>query len=378
MMPGPCRVLMKILAGLPLCVVLSNAQADETLLFDDFDGSALDTSVWGLANWTIGDRTQFGNSPQFFAGNPSYVALPLDTFNPGSPGALVLGTEIYSLENFERGEGVEYTARARLASETPGLVAAFFTYNQQRKRGKWISDEIDFEVLSKQDLDRVLVTSWDDWGSPGSDYEDGEHHLGAYLDLSGFDWRDWNTYAMRWFPDRVEWWINEVLVHVQTAPVPNLAQPVRASLWAGGTTWPDAFDPAISPVLTAQQNTRHEWHVDWIMVTRLGDEGGGNGGQGPAAPSGLSATVNGNQVQLNWSDQSNNEDGFRVFRADKPKGNVQANFNLVGVAGPNTGQYSESATDGRYLYFVTAYNAQAESSPSNSINVRVGSGGPTN
>jgi len=353
------------------------ASADEVLLFEDFDGPSLDTSVWGVANWNIGDRTQFGNLPEFLNDGDSYITLPLDTWNPDSPGALVLGTEIYSLENFDRGDGVEYLAHARLASETPGLVAAFFTYNQKRKRGKWQSDEIDFEILSKQALDRVLVTSWNDWGSPGSDYEDGVHHLGAYLELPDFDWREWNTFAMRWYPNRVEWWVNELLVHVQTSPVPDLAQPVRVSLWAGGTTWPDAFDPAITPVSAPQENTRHEWHLDWIMVTRLGDDGG-NGEEEPAAPSGLSATVNGNQVQLTWFDESNNEEGFRVFRAEKPKGNEQPNFSEVGVTGPNTGQWSESTANGRFVYYVTAFDAQAESAPSNTVNVRVGSGGPPN
>jgi len=41
------------------------ARADEVLLFDDFTGPTLDTSTWGLANWNIGDKTQFGNSPVF-------------------------------------------------------------------------------------------------------------------------------------------------------------------------------------------------------------------------------------------------------------------------------------------------------------------------
>ncbi len=359
-----------LVVGLSLCTL---AGADEVILFDDFSGPDLDGGTWGLATWNIGDRTQFGNTPQFAVdGGTNFIILPLDTYNPDNPGNLVLGTEIYSLENFDLEEGVEYLARARLTSETTGLVAAFFTYNQKRRRGRWLSDEIDFEVLSKQPLNRVLVTSWNDWGAPGSNYEDGIHHLGAFLDLPGFDWRSWNTYAMRWYPDRVEWWLNEVLVHSQSSPVPDLAQPARASLWAGGTTWPDAYDPALAPVASPALNTRHEWQVDYIMVTRLGDSGGG-GGSGPNAPSALSAEVAGAEVSLSWADNSSDEDGFNIYRAFRPRGNAQPDFNLAGTVPANTPQFSEFVEDNnRYLYFVTAHNADGESQPSETIEVTVG------
>ena len=46
---------------LTVCPAWSLAQ--EVLLFDDFNGPALDTSTWGVATWNIGDRTQFGNQP---------------------------------------------------------------------------------------------------------------------------------------------------------------------------------------------------------------------------------------------------------------------------------------------------------------------------
>jgi hypothetical protein len=166
-----------------------NLQA-EVLLLDDFSGPALDTTTWGLANWTIGDRTQFGNTPVFSSepgldGTTDYISLPLDTFNPNYPGQRVLGTEIYSLTNFDNAGGIEYLARARLNTGQPGLVAAFFTYNQKRQKGRWLSDEIDFEVLSKQATNQVLLTSWNDWGAPGSDYEDGIHHLGGYVSPTG-------------------------------------------------------------------------------------------------------------------------------------------------------------------------------------------------
>jgi hypothetical protein len=369
-MSGYCRLIALI-----ALTVLAPARlsADQVLLFDDFDGPPLNTAIWGLATWTIGDRTQFGNQPEFAGDeNQAYIRLPLDTYNPGAPGQRVLGTEIYSLQNFElSADGIEYLARARLSETQGGLVAAFFTYNQRRSKGRWLSDEIDFEVLSNWP-GKLLMTSWDDWGAPGSDYEDGVHHKGAFPTLDGYDWTGWNTYAMRWYPDRVEWWVNEVKVYEQSAPVPDMAQPARASLWAGGTTWPDAFDETLAPVAQADANRRFNWDVDYIMVTRLGD----TGGPGPLQPpENLAANVDGNTVHLSWSDTTNTGAAHNVYRAWKPKGKAAPDFNQVGSVSAGTFSYSEQVQDGSHLYRVTATDGVAESAPTAEVEVTVGSGG---
>ena len=346
--------------------------AQQMLLFDNFDGPALDTSTWGVADWNIGDRTQFGNQPEFGSTDgDTFIRLPLDTYNPNLPGQRVLGTEIYSLRNFNNEGGVEYLARARLRTDQPGLVAAFFTYNQVRQKGRWLADEIDFEILSKQAFSRVLVTSWDDWGAAGSDYEDGVHHLGAFLDLPAFDWRSWNTYAMHWYPDRVEWYVNEVLVRTHDSPVPDLEQPVRASLWAGGTTWPDAFDASLAPVASPALNRTFEWEIDYIMVSRL--DGGGGAEQPPAAPAGLAASVNAGQVLLGWTDQATDESTYTVYRAWKPKGKSAPDFKAVAQLGANSESWTDKPPAGAHLYRVTASNAAGESAPSNTVSATVGS-----
>jgi hypothetical protein len=357
-----------------LAIAAPGISADEILLFDDFDAAPLNNGIWGLATWNIGDRTQFGNQPLFTSdAEQTYVRLPLDTYNPGAPGERVLGTEIYSLENFAvDANGIEYLTRARLDEAQGGLVAAFFTYNQHRRKGRWLSDEIDFEVLSNWPGE-ILVSSWDDWGAAGSDYEDGVHHLGAMLSPDGFDWTAWNTYAMRWYADRVEWWINDVKVHEQPAPVPDLAQPARASLWAGGTTWPDAFNASLAPVAEASANDRFHWDIDFIMVTRLGDSG-----EPPSSlipPGNLTADVNGNEVQLSWSDAANVAVEYVVYRAWKPRGKTSPDFEPVTLLSPETFSYSEVVQDGEYLYRVTATDGEDESDPSDTVEVSVGAGG---
>jgi len=365
-------MLILALAFAPLTVA-----AQQTLLLDDFNGPSLDTSTWALANWNLGDRTEVANEPEFGSedtaeGTTTYIRLPLDTYNPKHPGQLVLGTEIHSLRAFGNEGGTEYLARARLSSWAPGLVAAFFTYDQRRVKGKVLADEIDFEVLSKLDTDRLLTTSWDDWGAPGSNYEDGIHHLDALLQLANYDWHEWNDYAIRWYPDRVEWWVNGKLVHTQDSPVPDLDQPARANLWAAGTTWTEAFDEALAPVSNPADNRRFTWDIDYIAVTSLSGDGGGSA---PLAPAALAASVNGSLVSLSWTDKADNEDGFVVYRAWKPKGKANPDFTAIADSGPNVTTFQDTPPDGEHLYRVTAFNADGESTPSNTVGVQVGAGG---
>jgi hypothetical protein len=157
--------------------------------------------------------------------------------------------------------------------------------------------------------------------------------------------------------------------------VPDLAQPARASLWAAGTTWADAYDASLAPVATAAENVRYTWDVDYIMVTRLTGDGGGGGTDVPAAPSGLAASVSGNAVQLGWTDNAANETGFTVYRAWKPKGKAAPDFAAIAQTAADATAWTDTAPNGEHLYRVTAVNAAGESAPSNTVGVLVGSGG---
>jgi hypothetical protein len=110
------------------------------------------------------------------------------------------------------------------------------------------------------------------------------------------------------------------------------------------------------------------------MVTRLG--GGDPGGNSPpAAPTALSASVTGNTVQLTWVDAANNETSYFVYRAWKPKGKANPDFNAVATLGANATSYTDSSVpNGQHLYKVTAANANGESAPSNTVTVTVGTG----
>jgi len=85
----------------------------------------------------------------------------------------------------------------------------------------------------------------------------------------------------------------------------------------------------------------------------------------PAAPSNMVAHgINKNQIRLNWQDNSNNEDGFEIWRNDstfvRTKQNIVEFLDNAVIAGMN------------YLYKVRAFNAFGYSSFSNSVSAKTG------
>jgi hypothetical protein len=89
----------------------------------------------------------------------------------------------------------------------------------------------------------------------------------------------------------------------------------------------------------------------------------------PAAPSGLTATaVSQTQINLAWTDNSSNEDGFKIERS--PNGN--SSWSQIATVGPNITTYSNTGLNKntRYHYRVRAYNVLGNSAYSNTANAR--------
>jgi subtilisin family serine protease len=90
----------------------------------------------------------------------------------------------------------------------------------------------------------------------------------------------------------------------------------------------------------------------------------------PAAPTGLSASVLGSQVNLAWTDNSSNEFGFRIERATNGGA-----WTAIGTVAGKVTTYSDAtvAASTQYSYRVFAYNAAGDSvAPTNVVTV----GGP--
>lgn len=89
----------------------------------------------------------------------------------------------------------------------------------------------------------------------------------------------------------------------------------------------------------------------------------------PAAPSNLSAVLSGSQVNLAWTDNSDNETGFRVERREGAAG---AFVGIGNVAAGVTNLVDSAVTPGQsYTYRVFAVNATGDSISSNEATVAV-------
>ncbi len=83
----------------------------------------------------------------------------------------------------------------------------------------------------------------------------------------------------------------------------------------------------------------------------------------PLAPTGLSATaVACDQIDLSWTDNSDNEDGFKIERSEDG-----VNFDQIDTVGADITSYSDTtvAESTTYWYQVRAYNAGGDSEYSN-------------
>ena len=89
----------------------------------------------------------------------------------------------------------------------------------------------------------------------------------------------------------------------------------------------------------------------------------------PAAPSGLTATaVSQTQINLAWTDNSSNEDGFKIERATASTGP----WTEIGTVGPGVTTYASTGLtkNKRYYYRVRAYNVLGNSAYSNTANAK--------
>jgi galactose oxidase len=84
----------------------------------------------------------------------------------------------------------------------------------------------------------------------------------------------------------------------------------------------------------------------------------------PAAPSGLTATPrSASRIDLNWTDNADTEDGFRIERC---KGVTCTDFAQIAQTGPNATTYSDTGLEAvtAYSYRVWAFNGAGDSASS--------------
>lgn len=150
------------------------------------------------------------------------------------------GAEIYSTDSTKYGR---YVMRMRMA-EGSGVLSTFFTYKNGSEVAGAVWEEIDIEVLGKNDAyqmqSNIIV------GSPRQTTE-GLHTASQSLA------DDYHTYTLEWTPEYVAWFIDGQQVRRINGGnfVTSLINPqsMRFNIWASTSeSWVGAFNAGILPV----------------------------------------------------------------------------------------------------------------------------------
>lgn len=197
------------------------------------------------------------------------AVLNLDTYNPGSPGASFLGSDVITKRNFGVGGGLRMTTRMRVQAGTPGgLVAAPFLYDVQRESppGTLVRDEIDHEIITNfaqsAGPDNTLTNVWNDgnFASQGAPV--------TINNPSGFDVTQFHNYRTDWTPSSVKYYIDDTLVRTETSVVPNDPMKAHINFWAPDSTFGAAYNAALTPSATSPGST-YQVEVDRLQIERL-------------------------------------------------------------------------------------------------------------
>jgi hypothetical protein len=157
-----------------------------------------------------------------------------------------------------------------------------------------------------------------------------------------------------------------------------------ATLAAGSTAYTDNDDNSGANA-PAEGTTYYYWVSSYNLAGESAKSPAASNGTGgvttiwmvPAAPTSLSATaVSSSQINLAWTDNSNNETGFEIFRSTD--GIVFSSLATVG-AGVTTYNNTGLTASTQYYYKVWAFNPGESSSYSNTANAttQAGAGIPT-
>jgi hypothetical protein len=244
----------------------------EPIFVDDFSGASLDRGQWRIYDDSRElHRTQYGLEPRLGrdSDGTTFMRVAQQTFNPNPlwSGKKTAGAEVISQQTWSLGTGKEFEARMRMDNLTPGVVLGFFTYIAD---GEWPTtyrqSEIDFEFLTNLGGDKIWTNIFDDF-NPQRSPDQG----GGSFDAPGFNWNDgaWHTYKIRWMPSETLWIIDDrIVLRREVNILPGSAMAVRFNSWTPRNDWAQAYNPAVNPAATPEENREIAYDVDYIKCVR--------------------------------------------------------------------------------------------------------------
>ncbi len=155
-------------------------------------------------------------------------------------GAEIQSTDFYGYGRYET---------SMKAIKSDGVVSSFFTYTGPTDNNPW--DEIDFEVLGK-DPTKVQMNY----------FTNGKGNHEFLYDL-GFDAsEDFHKYAFEWRENRIDWYVDGVLVHTATGDIPSTPGKIMANAWCG-----TGVDDWLNPF--REQNLPLTAEYEWFSYTGM-------------------------------------------------------------------------------------------------------------
>ena len=356
-------ITISALLALSLIISSRAAYGDWTNVWsDEFDGTSIDTSKWTFDTGTgCPSLCGWGNSElEYYTSrtNNVYVAdgmLHIIARQESYMGSSYTSARLKTQGLFAKKYG-RFEFRARLP-HGQGYWPALWMMPRDSVYGGWAaSGEID--IMENKGSSYNIIGGTDIFGGQ---YPDQQYDSTSYTVPTAVT--NFHVYAFEWTTNSLKWYVDDFLYKTAT------------NWWSSGGSYPAPFDQYFYILMNLAVGGNYggdpdgttvfpgEMDVDYVRVYDYVEAT-----NPPSTPTGLTATVGGTQITLNWSN-STTATSYNVKRATVSGGPYTT------IANPSANSYTDTNVLNctTYYYVVSATNSLGEST--NSVEVSAALGG---
>ncbi|HXO84922.1 MAG TPA: PIG-L family deacetylase [Gemmatimonadales bacterium] len=250
------------------------------------------------------------------------------------------------------GEGQGFNSRGSLAKLRAGTISSFKAVDNSSTYTSWSDLVTTFQALVASEAsgqaDPNLAFSQHDWDLEYNDGDHSDHINTGWLVKTASATHSWNKF---WYVGYNSLWL----------PV-NVSGAQLALKWKLIVAYDDVMQDLMGETIIGTSHAE-EWSERSASRSELSPLPPPPPGI-PFAPTALGATpVSATTINLTWTDNSNDEDGFHLERAPDA-GGVAGTYAEIATVGANVATYSDAdvTADTRYWYRVRAFTAVGNSS----------------
>jgi hypothetical protein len=248
---------MKISGILPMLALLAGpAQATTVLFQDNFTPAAHpDTAKWTtvIGPGSFPGRTQLANRVTQGASFPLTAAgaqLSPDTFNPtdNPTDFSTCGRNLESLNSFlpKVADIIEFSTTLQSGAVQPGVVYGIDLYGCPNNCAN-VHDEIEIELVTNK--------------------MQGQSPCQVQLNRYAADLLGAHTWKIRWLLTAIGYYVDHTLLRSAADHIAQGPMQAHEMDWAPASDWPAAFNAALQPVSTADQNQSYVAGIPNVTVT---------------------------------------------------------------------------------------------------------------